>query len=334
MRREGESLSKRDSCFICKKPFASFCNSHTIPQFVLRNIAVDGNVHRPSIFLNPQDRQSTVGIKGTNTFRVLCSDCDSRYFKGYENPERYSNVPTGEILAQIALKNFISRHAKRIKQQGLAQSMMNYSGASSRIFSDTEDVHKLDISEYEQQYEYARNAVEKGWSDRYYLQLSIQLDYVVPIAFQDAIALAVGFDQCKINDLRNLSPKYRVQELHICIFPLKSNSQVFAFTRNDDKRYRSFFKELRLLDTKEQLQVINYLVLAHSEEVFFSPKLDNKVFGNPSLKDVVSKTMVIDVPSTYPWINQETGEELVLEAFTCNHAFQTTCLLSAEFALH
>ena len=37
--------AKRDSCYVCKKPCTSFCNSHSVPQFCLRRIAVDGKVY-------------------------------------------------------------------------------------------------------------------------------------------------------------------------------------------------------------------------------------------------------------------------------------------------
>lgn len=37
--------AKSDTCYLCQKKSSSFCNSHSVPQFCLKNIAAQGEVY-------------------------------------------------------------------------------------------------------------------------------------------------------------------------------------------------------------------------------------------------------------------------------------------------
>ena len=50
MRRKAQEISKLDHCLICKKKITSFCNSHSLPQFVLKKIANNGMIYNSNIF--------------------------------------------------------------------------------------------------------------------------------------------------------------------------------------------------------------------------------------------------------------------------------------------
>ena len=45
---ESRNLAKLEKCLICNTDQTSFCNSHSISQFSLKNIAVEGEVYAPS----------------------------------------------------------------------------------------------------------------------------------------------------------------------------------------------------------------------------------------------------------------------------------------------
>ena len=40
--KKSRAAAKRDTCHYCGKQVDSFCNSHSVPAFCLRNISVDG----------------------------------------------------------------------------------------------------------------------------------------------------------------------------------------------------------------------------------------------------------------------------------------------------
>ena len=85
--KESRSAAKRNKCFHCKKEVSSFCNSHSVPAFTLRNIAKNGNLVNLNNFIEIpfQDKQS--GLQKTGTFQIICKNCDNTIFADYENPE-------------------------------------------------------------------------------------------------------------------------------------------------------------------------------------------------------------------------------------------------------
>ena len=81
--------AKQTSCIICGRECTSFCNSHTIPRFVLKNIAENGYLaHSYSSLQMPLIDKKT-GINKTLTFSCICNDCDNTKFQEYENPDNY-----------------------------------------------------------------------------------------------------------------------------------------------------------------------------------------------------------------------------------------------------
>ena len=83
LNREAAQKAKRDTCLICGKSCTSFCNSHIIPQFILKSIADDGIVLQGTSAFNNDDEdlsESRKGVNNTWTFKVICNDCDKKYF--------------------------------------------------------------------------------------------------------------------------------------------------------------------------------------------------------------------------------------------------------------
>lgn len=97
--------AKHETCLICGQKLP-FCNSHTVPQFCLKNIADNGKVNVFDALIGTKLCSSDSGIKSSGTFHVICRKCDGTIFQDYENPEVYSDIPSNKILNQIALKMF------------------------------------------------------------------------------------------------------------------------------------------------------------------------------------------------------------------------------------
>lgn len=89
--KSSKQKAKLKVCPLCGKEQTSFCNSHSIPQFVLNNIAVNGKLlqfaalaaYKPMIEENLVDIEK--GIKNSCTFQFICRECDSKLFSDYED---------------------------------------------------------------------------------------------------------------------------------------------------------------------------------------------------------------------------------------------------------
>ncbi len=105
--REAKRNAKENVCFVCKKQVNGFCNSHFVPQFCLKRIPVNGIVQISGF---PDDFTNLENISGANsvgTFQLICRECNSKIFQRYENSLSYNEKPPGQVLAQIAMKNYL-----------------------------------------------------------------------------------------------------------------------------------------------------------------------------------------------------------------------------------
>lgn len=103
--KQAKAQAKHETCLICGQKLP-FCNSHTVPQFCLKNIADNGKVNLFNALLGTELLSSDSGVKNSGTFHIICRQCDGTIFQDYENPQAYSETPSSKILNQIALKMF------------------------------------------------------------------------------------------------------------------------------------------------------------------------------------------------------------------------------------
>lgn len=79
MSKQIRKETKRETCWICHTPCSSFCHSHSIPEFVLKNIAEQSEVSAPRQADNLEPQKSTP-VTSAGVFFNICNDCDSKYF--------------------------------------------------------------------------------------------------------------------------------------------------------------------------------------------------------------------------------------------------------------
>ena len=71
----------------------SFCNSHVVPQFILKEIADVGMVyygqslHEENVFL-----PTKTGINNAFTFKLICRDCDKRNLQIMKCPKLITDL--------------------------------------------------------------------------------------------------------------------------------------------------------------------------------------------------------------------------------------------------
>ena len=124
---------------------------------------------------------------------------------------------------------------------------------------------------------------------------------MVPIAFQCSLALAVDFNGNIINNIYNPSPEYSIQNIHISILPLKSETVIVMFIEDGDKRYRQFYKQFNKLTLDDKLAALTLIMFMYSEDMYFSKSIENEVRESKALceagktgQDIVSFTPFFD----------------------------------------
>ncbi len=271
IKKQSMEKAKLSECYYCKKEVKGMCNSHTVPAFALKNIAVDGKLYSMNSLINNPFLKDELGIKESGTFHIICRECDGRIFQHYENEDAYFKKPDGKILSEIALKNSL----KAIYKRKFEHQLIDHTPLKS--ISAQQFVGSLDLNDYEKLFKYSQKATEKSFGDEFYLYEYIELNYTVPIAFQGPIALPVDLQGTQINNLYDFDPKYEIKHIEIAILPLQNKSIILLFVEKDNHRYRQFFKQLSKCSLNDKLKIINYIVFAFTEDFFLSPKLEKNV---------------------------------------------------------
>lgn len=297
---------KSGQCFYCGKSVDSYCNSHNIPRFCLKNIGSDGEVVGPNAILGLPKMgvsigKETLGINEAGTFSLICRECDSVIFQDYENPSNYEldKKPSQKMLAQIALKNYLKFIHKRKLEIALLEHSIKqipnndlFYALTLEEFARRLEVSKLDLITYTLDYEKAKKTVESGKGPGYYMFYYRKLDYVTPIAIQAPITVSIDLNGNIVNDVFNSSKSFHPSDLHLCVLPLERETAIILFVENKDIRYRKFRKQFEKLDEESKLGLINYLIFLYTEDYFMAKELQDKI-DLQILNEVVNRTPVI-----------------------------------------
>lgn len=326
--REGRAAAKDTTCYYCGKACSSFCNSHSIPAFCLRNIATNGQVLTPNTAIDFPLLDTEKGVNKAGTFQIICRDCDSRIFSDYENPTNYTAPPTSTMMAQIALKNALRAISKRKFETELFNAGYAKFGRGKDIVDLKNSVNALDLAEYMDDFNRAKHAIEKNRSSDYQLYFFEELNYVVPIAFQCELALVFDFEGNIINHIYNSSQEYKVKSLHLCVFPLESHTAIIMFVDSENKRYRKFIKQFNKLSPDDKLAALTFIMFAYSEDIFFSKNIQQTITSNPALCEASRASQ--DVMGSYLGVDPY---EVIRENYDLSKRHSIPNLLSEAYKL-
>lgn len=159
--REARQAAKRETCYFCGKPCSSFCNSHSIPRFCLKNIATNGNVLTLNTLIDNPLMDTEKGVEEAGTFHLICNECDNKLFSDYETPKNYAQQPTQKMISQMALKNALKSISKRLVKIELFNIMATKSASAHSFAQVKNKINKIDLKEYETNYKKAKKALEK-----------------------------------------------------------------------------------------------------------------------------------------------------------------------------
>ena len=122
---KSKQQAKKSECLWCGEKITRFCNSHSLPQCILRNIDTDGKVDYFNSMLNLPLINSDKGINEAGTFKLLCREKKKKIFQDYENLASLCVRPSETVLEEIALKNVLMMLNKRYIEIELFNNMKN-----------------------------------------------------------------------------------------------------------------------------------------------------------------------------------------------------------------
>lgn len=285
--------SKGDKCLHCNEEKSSFCNSHSVPAFCLRNISTNGSVYYSNTLISMPLLDEDKGVRNAGTFQIICKECDNTIFQEYENPDNYEKEVTPKMLAQIAMKNYLRHIGNRLNEHTMYEIIAEKNPLASDFVRRMHDIQDKDLDGYKRDYEKAKRLSKKDWKGEYYQFYHEKLDYVVPIAFQGSIAIVTDLDGQIINDIYCKDDSYRIQNLHICIFPLKDTSVVMMFIDSNDKRYRNFYRKFNKLSHYDKLALVNYIIFLYSEDVFLSKEIPEEILKDEKLVEISQQSSLV-----------------------------------------
>lgn len=271
--RRAEEKAKFDKCVLCGKPQSSFCNSHSIPQMVLKTIATKGKLLQPGLLMDSEIFDNEKGINSTGTFHFICRECDGKYFKTYEDPKNLLEYPSDKIMAEIALKNMLLMLSKRYNELALFDIVQDEEQALINKEIMDEDKN-LDIRDYSGDMDLYKKIIENDLKGGFRVLFWEKLPYVTPIATQTPITIYKDMEGTILNDIYDPDHNKYMESVHLCVFPIDMETIVLLFHHKKDKSYRRLWHQLNSISKEKRIQYINYLIFAYTENYYFSKEIE------------------------------------------------------------
>ena len=207
--KNAKGKSRHQKCLLCDQP-GGFCNSHTIPQFCLENIAWNGDLNSFNTLMDTDLLSKDSGINNAGTFHIICKSCDGKKFQEYENPTAYASAPTDSMLNQIVLKTVlrdIYKHEMEVEMYEASKQMLKekspfLSFFFSLMINAQIDARTIDLKECYDTFSKAKECLS---TKKHWLRMISYdtLPFTSPIAFQGMVALVTGVNGEIINNIFN-----------------------------------------------------------------------------------------------------------------------------------
>ena len=94
---------------------------------------------------------------------------------------------------------------------------------------------------------------------------------------QSPIAVYKDMSGDIINDLYDMNLDIRMENLHLCVFPIENETIVLLFYHKRDKNYRRLRHQFNSSSDEQCLKFINYLIFAYTENYFFAKSIKEKI---------------------------------------------------------
>ena len=301
--QEFNKQKNQTKCSICGKELKnngkSFHKSHTIPFFCLENIKALYNsnycVLKPE-YLGvkiPFFDKEYVGTNKAGVFYSICSTCDQDKFNIYENEEALLTRMSEDLINSMALKIYLNelfnsrfRSFKNTLDHSKLTDDELITAFYDNIAKIEETTVEVDIKDFQEKLNSSKRNIENGYKNYKVIYYKI-LDYTVPVAAQVSIPISHNINYIKLQNVSIKNPKL-LQDLLVCIFPLKSKSVIVVFYEIGNNLIKQYAKQFKKLSEEEKLKEIFYLLIRYkSSNYFFSPLIKD-ILINEDIRRIFS----------------------------------------------
>lgn len=279
---DARNAAKPDKCILCGEKQTSFCNSHSVPQFSLRNISDNGKVLHASALMGIDVVDIEKGVNNSGTFHFICNNCDGTFFQDYENEQNLKTKPSDKMLAEIAVKDFLLQLSKRTQEEKLHKELQRQFNAYTNP-ENLAGITGLDLRDFNEELQFHKGIVDNNLSSGYQILFWKVVPYKVPIALQSAIALPKDLEGNEINNVFDTSDAIRMQFMHLIILPLQEESVILAYYHKRDKLYRKLRNQINSSSEQKALQFLNYVIFAYTENYFISKTIQTIIITDEKL---------------------------------------------------
>jgi len=288
-----------DHCLLCGKKITSPCNSHVVPQFVLKRIAEKGMVCYGQSLFNTAHKndfiKTTTGISNAFTFRLICNDCDKLRFRHYEKPEsilNYDNLNQEEqkcILSEMSIKTHLSHIYMKAKNH--TRNAMMYPEQIEQIHAcGMRTANELDIQEH-MTYIQTLSRFSKSTSFPFVVLYDSLLDYETDIAAQTIIAYTHNLKGEQLFDPLDLSQVELMQYFYLMILPYQGKTRIlFYIEKRFQSRVQSVIDCFNSLSEEEKLHFLFVSLIIYDEQFYISPSLEEKMRKDRKIIKLYTKT--------------------------------------------
>jgi len=279
-----------EGCPYCSKMLKeSFEEDNKTSQFIKNNFDVielnvkgsreltwvDGDV------LTEKDLTEKLKIQYSPTLLIFNSNKEIvARVNGYRNSKDFQYILDFIQTKSYEKMDFTSYLSKLDKKD-------TYAFIPNKMFKDLNDLSKiktLDQKEYEEEVLFHQDIAKNNKVGGYQILFWKVLPYKAPIATQSAIVLPYDMEGNILNEIYNFDESVRMQYMHIAVFPLEDESVVLAFYHKRDKLYRQLRHQINSSSQEKVLQYINYLIFEHTENVYFSKKIEEEIKNNKMIE--------------------------------------------------
>lgn len=149
-----------------------------------------------------------------------------------------------------------------------------------------EEIQQLDNKDYMDELNLYKDVLYKNSCNNFKIIMWEKIPYVVPIATQTLVALPKDTEGIEINNIYDMRPEVRMQNIHTGVFPMNDYSIVYAFYHRRDRLYRRLHHQMNCMSLEKKLELINYWIFKHTENYYISPEIQIVIDKDDKLKEL------------------------------------------------
>lgn len=294
-----DKYSKIDRCLLCGKKIESACNSHVVPQFILREIAEEGHISYSYALskISVAGLERTTGINNAYTFRLICRQCDKTRFVEYENPDNLinfdliSNNTQKKVLCEMAIKTHLAHIS--MKYRKLVSLDMANQGKITELEKQGKIIlaERIDINEHN---DYIRELTKASNTNKNPFEIIYNriLDYKTKIATQTIINFNFDLKGQEIFDPNNVVENNEHRYFYLMIIPYKDKTRVlFYIERKNTKNVSVIIEQFNKLPEEEKLHFLFISLIIHDQQFYMAPSFSKSIFkGDKELVKLYDQT--------------------------------------------